>query len=142
VAVAPRLQVAIDCDDPERLAAFWVEVLSYRQAPPPGGFATWAEFSSTVSATPGERWSRISDPAGTGPDLLFHRVPEPKVAKNRVHLDVHISAGAAAGEARRVVDAETRRLVALGAAHLRTEEDATDYFAVLQDPEGNEFCLD
>lgn len=140
--MAPRVQIAIDCGDPEHLTAFWAEVLGYRPTRPPGGFATWAEFSAAVGGAGGERWSRIADPAGSGPDILFHRVPEPKTAKNRVHLDIHVSAGRPAGERRRTVDGEARRLIALGATHLRTEEDVTDYFAVMQDPEGNEFCID
>ncbi len=75
--------------------------------------------------------------------MLFHRVPEPKIVKNRVHLDVRVSA---AGEVpaetrRRQVDTEAARLQALGGIHLRTEEDEHDYFAVMTDPEGNEFCI-
>jgi catechol 2,3-dioxygenase-like lactoylglutathione lyase family enzyme len=140
--MAPRIQIAIDCGDPERLTSFWTAVLGYRTSRPPGGFASWAEFSGAVSAASGERWSRISDPAGLGPDILFHRVPEPKVGKNRVHLDVHVAAGIPSGGRRRRVDAEVARLVDLGATHLRTDEDVTDYFAVMQDPEGNEFCID
>jgi hypothetical protein len=42
---------------------------------------------------------------------------------------------------RSLVDAETDRLVTLGATHLRTDEDEIDYYAVMQDPEGNEFCI-
>jgi hypothetical protein len=73
-----------------------------------------------------ESWSAVVDPAGAGSRVLFHRVPEPKVVKNRVHLDVRVSA---AGEApaetrRRQVDTEVARLQALGGTHLRTEEES------------------
>ena len=67
------------------------------------------------------------------PSVLFHRVPEPKLTKNRVHLDIRIAPG--------VPNNSTRALVALGATHVRTDEDESDYYAVMQDPEGNEFCV-
>jgi hypothetical protein len=76
--------------------------------------------------------------------VLFHRVPEPKAGKNRVHLDVRVSAAGdlPAQARRRRVDAEVTRLGTLGGIHLRTEQDAYDCFAVMADPEGNEFCID
>jgi Glyoxalase-like domain len=140
--MARRIQVAIDCADPELLARFWAEVLDYRPQDPPPGYPSWARFSAAVGA-PGEAWSAAVDPEGVGPRVLFHRVPEGKLVKNRVHLDVRVSgAGAVSMERRRpLVDAEVRRLVGLGATHVRTVDDDSDYFAVMQDPEGNEFCI-
>jgi glyoxalase superfamily protein len=135
--VARRIQLAVDCADPDRLAAFWADALGYEPQPAPAGFASWAEFSRT-EGDPDEAWNAIVDPAGTGPRILFHKVPEPKRVKNRLHLDVHLSGHRAD---RSAVDAEARRLVGLGARHLRTEDDGMDYFAVLADPEGNEFCI-
>jgi len=134
--------VAIDCADPELLARFWAEVLDYRPQDPPPGYPSWSRFSKAVGA-PGEAWNAVVDPDGVGPRVLFHRVPEGKVVKNRVHLDVQVSGTAAEPVERRrpLVDAEVSRLVALGATHLRTVDDETDYFAVMQDPEGNEFCI-
>jgi hypothetical protein len=125
-AMTREVQVAVDCADPARLAAFWVVVLGYRH-----------------QGTDDPRWAAIVDPDGVRPRLLFHRVPEGKVVKNRVHLDVRVSgAGDVPMAARRpLVDAEVPRLVALGATHVRTDDDGVDYFAVLQDPEGNEFCV-
>ena len=123
--MARALQVAIDCHDPDRLAAFWSEVLDY----PP----------RTPSA--GSDWATLEDPAGAGPSILFHRVPEAKITKNRVHLDIRLAPGIPPRTTRPLVDAEVSRLVALGATHLRTDEDETDYYAVMQDPEGNEFCV-
>lgn len=140
--MARNWQVAIDCTDPDGLAAFWIEVLQYRLADPPDGFASWPDYSASVAAEPGERWSRIVDPEGRGPSLLFHRVPERKVSKNRVHIDIRVRPPGASDEiARPLVEAETRRLVALGATHVRTDDDESDYYAVMQDPEGNEFCV-
>jgi hypothetical protein len=139
--VGRRVQIAIDCADTETLALFWAEVLNYRLADPPEGFRTWLEFSRDVAVDPGEQWSRLVDPDGVGPELLFHRVPEGKIVKNRMHLDVRLAPGAPPAERRRLVDAETTRLKGLGAVHVRTDEDETDYYAVMQDPEGNEFCI-
>lgn len=136
-----RVQVAIDCADPEALAAFWAEVLEYRKAEPPSGYASWSAFSRTVAVQPDEAWNMVVDPEGVGPSIMFHRVPESKVMKNRVHLDVRLAPGAAKEASRQRVDAEVRRLVSLGATHLRTDDDETDYYAVMQDPEGNEFCV-
>lgn len=127
-----RKQVAVDCADPHRLARFWAEVLGYVVQDPPDGHASWAEFSRAEGG-PGEAWCAVVDPHGTGPRVLFHSVPEPKAGKNRLHLDVKIG--------RQHVDTEAVRLVSLGATHVRTVEDAQDYFAVMRDPEGNEFCL-
>jgi glyoxalase superfamily protein len=139
--MARQLQVAIDCRDPGRLAAFWAEALDYQVADAPPGYADWAEFSRAMAGEPGEAWSRVVDGSGHGPPLMFHRVPEPKLAKNRVHLDVRLLPGAGKGDAKRAVDAEVSRLVALGATNVRTDEDESDYYAVMQDPEGNEFCV-
>lgn len=140
--VVRRLQVAVDCADPERLAAFWAAVLGYVVGAPPAGYASWQDFSRSAGSV-GEAWSAVVDPAGAGPRVLFHRVPEPKAGKNRVHLDVRVSvAGEVSAETRRrQVDAEVARLQSLGGIYLRTEEDEHDYFAVMTDPEGNEFCI-
>jgi hypothetical protein len=135
-----QVQVAIDCADPERLARFWAGALEYELAPPPAGYTSWADFSGAVASTPGEAWHAAVDPDGVGPRLLFHRVPEGKVAKNRMHLDIRV-ADLPKEQRRPLVDGEARRLVAAGATHLRTDDDETDYYAVMQDPEGNEFCI-
>src|SRR3982750_3117877 len=74
--VVQRVQVAIDCEDPDHLAAFWARVLGYELAPPPTGYSTWAEHNRAQAEEPGEGWIKIVDPTGRGPTLLFHRVPE------------------------------------------------------------------
>ena len=125
----PAIQVAIDCADPQRLASFWASALGYEIAAPQG------------DVDPGDDWRRIVDPARALPAILFHRVPEPKVGKNRVHLDIVMAPGTSKEESRPFVDAEVPRLIALGATHVRTDDDESDYYAVMQDPEGNEFCV-
>ena len=85
-------------------------------------------------------WFAIDDPTGVGPRLFFQKVPEPKVVKNRVHLDVRVSTEAPSDKA--TIDAEVERLIGLGATKLRSVVDGESYFVVLQDPEGNEFCID
>jgi hypothetical protein len=139
--MARQLQVAIDCDDPDRLAVFWAAALDYRVSPAPHGHSSWSEFSRSVAVEPGEAWNKVIDPDGAGPPLLFHRVTEPKRAKNRLHLDIRVAPGQSKEASRELVDAEAQRLVTLGAAHVRTYDDETDYYAVMQDPEGNEFCV-
>jgi predicted enzyme related to lactoylglutathione lyase len=129
--VAPRIQIAIDCKDPERLAAFWAAVLDYRIADPPPGYDSWAEHSRAQAEEPGEAWIKISDPDGLGPTLLFHRVPEAKITKNRVHLDIR-----APGDVQTFID----RVIELGGSKVRDVIDDGGYFAVMHDPEGNEFC--
>ena len=77
--------------------------------------------------------------------MWFQPVPEPKVVKNRVHLDLDVGGGRGTPleERRRRVEAEADRLVAAGATVFRVlSEDGVDHYAVvMQDPEGNEFCL-
>ena len=89
-------------------------------------------------------WSACVDPTGAGPRLFFQRVPEGKVVKNRVHLDVRVGAGLVGDERVAVLEAEGQRLVALGARRVRLlpADGEDESCLVLQDIEGNEFCLD
>jgi len=136
--MAQRVQVAIDCVDPDRLACFWSEVLGYSYEPPPG-FRSWREYSESVAEEPGESWARIHDPGRVGPNLLFHRVPEEKVVKNRVHLDVR--APRATGDRRRDIEVFVEQVIGLGGSELREVVDEAGLFVGMQDPEGNEFCI-
>lgn len=110
------LAVTLDCRHPEALAAFWCAALDYRV---------------------GERWTdavgtgyvEIGD--GDGAVLLFQPVQEAKAAKNRLHLDIAPTQGSQADK----ID----RLVGLGVSVL--DDDSALPWAVLADPEGNEFCV-
>ena len=93
---------------------------------------------------PEEHWndrSAVVDPAGAGPRLFLQKVPEPKTVKNRVHIDLQVGAGLPPGERPARVAAEVERLLALGATHLRAYDEMGEHWVVLQDPEGNEFCV-
>lgn len=144
--MAIAFQVTFDSADPPALAAFWAEALHYVPQPPPAGFDSWEAAYDADGASLEERtsWAALVDPDGAGPRLYFQKVPEPKTAKNRVHLDLRAAAGAPAGRRNPTLEAECARLTALG-AHLvnRLEPDGVnDLCLVMQDPEGNEFCLD
>ncbi|MFE6853832.1 VOC family protein [Streptomyces sp. NPDC057674] len=137
-----EFQVTFDCADPERVARFWCEVLGYAVPPPPGGFATWAEYDRSRPAEERGAWRACADPSGAGPRLYFQRVPEGKVVKNRVHLDVRVATGLVGEERLAVLEAECTRLVAFGAVRERLLYDGHDACIVMRDVEGNEFCLD
>ncbi|MDX6327140.1 MAG: hypothetical protein QOK15_3494 [Nocardioidaceae bacterium] len=144
--MARQVQVTFDCGDPGALARFWAEVLGYRLDDPPPGFGSWDEALDAWGVPPERRNDRsaVSDPDGVGPRLFFQRVPEGKSVKNRVHLDVRAATGLVGEQRMAALEAECRRLVGLGARRLqRFEPDAMSAgHVVMQDPEGNEFCLD
>jgi catechol 2,3-dioxygenase-like lactoylglutathione lyase family enzyme len=110
------LAIAIDCADAAALARFWADVLG-RQV---------AEDSTSERAVllPGD-----SDPSG--PRIAFNKVPEPKTVKNRLHLDVISDA----------FDAETERLLSLGAQRIRDVQRDKFRWTTFADIEGNEFDL-
>ncbi|MEU8892575.1 VOC family protein [Streptomyces sp. NPDC048442] len=146
------LQLTIDCADPQRLVAFWSEALGYVPEPAPGGHATWRDFwaaagvpEEELPAGAGDVPESIVDPAGQGPRVWFQQVPELKAVKNRIHLDLKVGGGRDVPLAVRTqrVSATVERLVQTGARVLRTtdEPDMGHYAVVLQDPEGNEFCV-
>ena len=116
--------VTFDCADPRALAGFWTTALSY----------PYEIDDSNESA--GE--ILLIDRAGVGPSLGFMKVPESKVVKNRVHLDLIPETS---------LEAEVARLVAAGARTIRSLQDPDDGYVdphiwtVMEDPEGNEFCV-
>ena len=135
--------------------AFWAAVLGYDIPGPPGYdaaagqdvFAAWHAFLGRVGV-PESEWnsrSAVEDPAGAGPRLFFQRVPEGKIVKNRVHLDVRAAPGLEGDERMAALEAECERLVGVGATRLERYEPEPPLQSghiVMQDPEGNEFCLD
>lgn len=110
--------ISVDCADAEKVAGFWSAALG--RAVRPGATAG----SAAIEAGQAE--------AGQTPAMLFHQVPEAKTVKNRWHLDL----------ATAETEAETRRLLGLGATVLRVfEENGRHRWTTLADPEGNEFDL-
>lgn len=150
-----EFQVTFDAHDPRALSTFWRDVLGYVHPGPPGvdlpegadPLAAWDEFLARIGVPEDQRNTRsaLEDPAGHGPRLFFQQVPEGKIAKNRVHLDVRAAPGLQGEERMAALELACDRLVALGATRLRREEPAPPLVAghlVMADPEGNEFCLD
>jgi hypothetical protein len=139
-----QFQVTFDCAEPRRVARFWCEVLGYVMPPPPEGFATWDEAESAMPPERRGAWAACTDPSGVGPRLFFQRVPEGKAVKNRVHLDVRVGTGLVGEERVAALEAECERLVALGAVRVRLlpADGVDESCLVMQDVEGNEFCLD
>jgi hypothetical protein len=144
MASVKKIQVTFDCAEPERVGRYWCEVLGYVMPPPPEGFASWEDFSRTLPPEQQDSAWACVDPTGEGPRLYFQPVPEGKVAKNRVHLDVRAGTGLVGEERLTVLEAECARLVALGAVRVRLlpADDENESCIVMQDVEGNEFCLD
>jgi|SRR5215469_11544720 len=124
--------ITFDCADPYLLASFWSQVTGYQEDP--------------------ENSNHPEDPEGllVAPDgsasLLFIKVPEGKIAKNRVHLDLAppaVPPGAPVEATADVRDADMARVLALGATMVEDHRrpDGTGW-VVLADPEGNEFCIE
>ena len=143
--MAVRLQVVFDAADPPKLAAFWGAAIGYVEEDPPDGFESW-EAWAVANDLPREDWDNYAsrvDPDGAGPRLFFQRVPEPKTAKNRVHLDLDVGGGRGTPpeEHRRRVAAAVERAAAAGATKVKEYDEAGQHWVVMQDPESNEFCF-
>jgi catechol 2,3-dioxygenase-like lactoylglutathione lyase family enzyme len=108
------LNVTFDCSNPRRVAAFWAAATGYHPVDEREDFVKLQ--------APDSRSVR---------HLLFFRVPEPKVVKNRVHIDL----------AARDPEVDIARLVALGATQGERRRANGTSWTVMQDPEGNEFCI-
>ncbi|GAA1489142.1 VOC family protein [Brachybacterium sacelli] len=153
--MSSTIQVTFDAHDPRSLSQFWKEVLGYVHPGPPGvelaadedPLEAWETFLER-SGVPEEKRNDVSaleDPDGRGPRLFFQKVPEDKVAKNRLHLDVRTASDLRDDARMEALENESARLVALGGSRLVRHEPEAPVslgFLVMADPEGNEFCLD
>ena len=112
-----RIEVGIDCIDPTRLAPFWADALGYAVGDLDGA-GTYLDL-----VPPGPQF----------PPIYLQRVPERKVVKNRLHLDLLVD------------DPEpmVERLVGLGARTLGAPQSGSEggWWQVMADPDGNEFCV-
>lgn len=144
--MALEVQVTLDCADPAALAEFWALALGYVVQPPPPPYVSWDEALDAWGVPPDKRNSRsaVVDPDGKGPRIFFQQVPEGKVVKNRVHLDLRAAPGLEGDARMDALEQLCTRLVAAGGTRLhRIEGDAMDAgIIVMADPEGNELCLD
>ena len=115
-----RVEITLnfDCNDLDRMEAFWCAVLGYRRRGAIGPYRAYAPGS------------------GEGPKLVLQLVPEAKRAKNRLHLDLDHPVDFD-------IEAEAERLEALGARRVSgvIEEIENAAWIVMADPEGNEFCV-
>lgn len=145
-----NFQLVIDCAEPDRMVAFWAQALDYRVPDPPDGHATWRDYYLSIGVPEheldcGDCADRLIDPTGAGPNIWFQVVPERKTIKNRLHLDLLVGGGRSVPLAtrRERVDAKVAELVTLGATKVRViPSEGIDHYGVLMnDPEGNEFCL-
>jgi catechol 2,3-dioxygenase-like lactoylglutathione lyase family enzyme len=139
MATLREFQVTFDCAEPEEVGRFWCEVLGY--VVPPSYDETDETDETDEDAG---SWFACVDPTGVGPRLFFQRVPEGKVVKNRLHLDVRVGTGLVGDERLAALEAEGSRLEALGASRVRllVADEENESCLVMQDVEGNEFCLD
>jgi hypothetical protein len=108
--------VAVDCTDAAALAEFWAAVL--------GRPVAEGATSENAALLAGEE-------AESGPRLAFHSVPEPKIVKNRLHLDIISDS----------FEADTARLLGLGARRLRDIDSDAGRWTTFADIQGNEFDL-
>jgi catechol 2,3-dioxygenase-like lactoylglutathione lyase family enzyme len=111
-------ELVLDCRDPERLAAFWSQVL---------GYVELGREGSAIEIGP------AAGPGGQQPTIVFDRGDEPRRGKLPLHLDVSATD--------RDQDEELARLLALGARPADVGQTGEESWHVLADPEGNEFCL-
>jgi len=110
-----RIELVLDCTSPSALAGFWREALGYRES--------FRDDSLAV----------LVPTRGPGPPLLLQGVPEPRQAKNRMHLDIVVVD----------LEPEVARLEALGARridHVAQSFGGTAWVR-MTDPEHNEFCV-
>ncbi len=120
VGMACRIsELVLDVVDPERLAAFWSEVLGYVEL--------GREADGSIEIGPPEGFG------GPQPTLVLSPTDDPRPVKLRLHVDVSATD--------RDQDAELERLVALGARPADVGQTGDESWHVLADPEGNEFCL-
>jgi catechol 2,3-dioxygenase-like lactoylglutathione lyase family enzyme len=118
--------VVIDCADPQRLASFWVAALGWT-------LRRYTDediaFLASEGLTPETDPSVCVDPPDPAlPTLWLNKVPEPKVGKVRIHLDVNVADVSG-------ID----RLIDLGASVVQERPGGNDW-TIMADPEGNEFC--
>jgi Glyoxalase-like domain len=144
--MAFNFQVAVDARQPHVLADWWADALGWVvEEPDPDfirkmideGYATEDDTTTHGGQLVWKTGAAIRHPDGpqTGERkrIIFQQVPEPKTAKNRVHLDIWVGPDN--------VEAQAARLSAHGATFLHRGQQGPHAWVTLADPEGNEFCV-
>ncbi|MGP8125946.1 MAG: VOC family protein [Nitrososphaerales archaeon] len=103
-----------DCVQFEKMMAFWQEALHYATKYPPG-----------------HGWVILRDPSGKGPNISLNKVPKKAPGRNNLHLDLYSDDRVG----------EVKRLLKIGAKRHRQTYDPDEDFRVLEDPDGNLFCV-
>ena len=106
--------VVIDCNDFDAMVTFWQAVLEYEP-----------------KYLEPDDWALLRDPNGRNINVSLQKVPEPRVGKNRLHFDLYAQDP----------EAEIERLIGLGAKRFDRVPEPGEDFVVLEDPEGNLFCV-
>lgn len=126
--MAELADIVVDCRKPSALARFWADALDgYNVAP--YDHQELRRLAENGIDDPEDDPTVLVEPDGVGPRLWFQLVPEQKITKNRLHLDLRVND-------RR---AEAARLVSLGATVVPSQPNPD--LTTMLDPEGNEFCL-
>jgi predicted enzyme related to lactoylglutathione lyase len=131
-------QLTIDSRDPHALSDFWADVLGYELEDHHDQITELlvaGQVDESLTVRHHDRLSWVIGAALRGADrrILFTRVPEPKTVKNRWHIDLNVG--------RPRVAEEVARIQGLGGTQVREVEEWGQYHVVMQDPEGNEFCV-
>ncbi|HEX2909243.1 MAG TPA: VOC family protein [Chloroflexia bacterium] len=138
-------QVTFDCLDPDKMATFWAIALGYKKPGPPEGYRDWPEYLAEegISEKLCNSATGIIDPEGIRPTIYFQKVHALEHIKNHLHLDLHVSGGQQImPEIRKQqIENAATRLEAIGASKVRDMEAGEEFWIVMNDPEGNEFCL-
>ncbi|MDV5149038.1 VOC family protein [Streptomyces sp. SBC-4] len=117
-------ELAVDCHDPEVLAAFWCEVLDFKVIDRNGDLIEIGSWEPTAEEVRARQMP---------PTICFDKVPEGKTVKNRLHLDISpIDCS---------TEDEVTRLLGLGATKADVGQGPDRSWVVMADPEGNEFCV-
>lgn len=136
--MALGIDLTLDAADAAVVAEFWKLALGYEDEPPPAPFATRAEWAASFGDEEDDEgdgaWLR--DPSGVGPRLCVLEVPEPKVVKNRLHIDIRASATVGPDDRWTAITALVARLTEAGGTILAEYEG---HHVTMADPEGNEF---
>jgi hypothetical protein len=119
-----RLSLVLDCNDPDSLVDFWTRALRYRAVDtPPSGYRVLVPTKESPD----------------GPVFILQAVPEERVGKNRMHVDIHPPPDM--GVPALVAELEELGANRVGSPMTQFLDTIGIWWQVMTDPEGNEFCV-